>query len=100
MDSNTIAKAILKCMVKYKKIYIDYFDFCEQDFIPCEKCHGKAVDIHHIKFKSQGGKDEIDNLIALCRGCHDLAHEDKEFNNTLNEIHKNNLKRHEQNICN
>jgi hypothetical protein len=25
-------------------------------------------------FRSQGGRDTLDNLILLCGGCHDLAH--------------------------
>jgi len=75
-------------MVKYKQIYIDYFDYTIADFIPCEVCASDSVDIHHIKFKSQGGKDEIDNLIALCRNCHNKAHNSKEFNNCLKKIHE------------
>lgn len=33
---------------------------------------------HHIIFKSQGGKDEIDNLVTLCPGHHKEVHEGKE----------------------
>ncbi len=73
-------------MKKYKQIYLKHFDFCEQDIILCENCNAVAVDIHHVVFKSQGGKDEIKNLIALCRNCHTLAHEKKEFNNKLKKI--------------
>lgn len=73
-------------MVKYKKIYFDYFGYGEQDIILCENCSKKAVDIHHIKFKSQGGKDEIKNLIALCRDCHNKAHSEPVFNNILKLI--------------
>jgi len=29
---------------------------------------------HHIKLKSQGGKNEVTNGITLCRLCHDYAH--------------------------
>ena len=74
-------------MVKYKKIYIDFFGYTIADFIPCEVCMSKSIDIHHIKFKSQGGKDEIDNLIALCRECHEIAHSSTEFNENLKDIH-------------
>ena len=75
-------------MIAYKKVYIDYFDYCVQDVILCERCSNIAVDIHHLTFKSQGGKDEISNLMALCRCCHDKAHSDKEFNETLKLIHE------------
>ena len=44
------------------------------DFIACELCGIKAVDIHHKKLKSQGGTDEADNLIAVCRPCHSELH--------------------------
>jgi len=59
-------------MLKYKKIYLDYFDYIEE-YIPCEKCWGKSVDIHHINGRGNG-KDVIDNLMALCRVCHIEAH--------------------------
>lgn len=61
-------------MQKHVKLYLDYFGYGEQDFIPCEMCGGKADDIHHIVYKSQGGKDEISNLIGLCRRHHEQAH--------------------------
>jgi 5-methylcytosine-specific restriction endonuclease McrA len=31
----------------------------------------EAVDLHHIVFKSRGGTDDVENLIPLCRICHD-----------------------------
>ena len=60
-------------MQKHTKIYLDYFQLGEQDFIPCEACGAKAVDIHHI-FGRGKGKDVIGNLMALCRKHHDAAH--------------------------
>lgn len=73
-------------MKKYKKIYFDFHDFGEQDIILCENCEKLAVDIHHIIFKSQCGTDKIENLIALCRECHNKAHSDKDFNAELKLI--------------
>ena len=61
-------------MKPHVKAYLKHFKYGEQDFIRCEHCGKKAVDIHHIVYRSHGGKDEIDNLIALCRGCHEMAH--------------------------
>ena len=66
---------------------MDHFDYGEQDVILCEVCMKKAVDIHHIKYKSRGGKDEIRNLIALCRKCHDKAHAEKIKEGELKLIH-------------
>jgi len=37
-------------------------------------CHKIRQDPHHIIFKSQGGDDTPENLINLCRNCHDKAH--------------------------
>jgi hypothetical protein len=58
------------------EIYMRYFDYGEQDFIPCEACGRQAVDIHHITGRGEG-KDVIGNLIALCRKCHERAHSAK-----------------------
>ena len=62
-------------MKKHIKVYMKHFGYGEQDLIMCEMGFlAPATDIHHILFKSQGGTDEIDNLVALCRDCHDAAH--------------------------
>ena len=73
-------------MQKHTKLYMDFFKYGEQDIILCEYCHSRAVDIHHVIFRSQGGKDEISNLVALCRKCHESAHSDKAFNNELKRL--------------
>lgn len=62
-------------MQKHTKIFFNHHGYGEQDTIMCQYCRCRvAVDIHHIEFKSQGGKDEITNLIALCRPDHEAAH--------------------------
>lgn len=40
----------------------------------CE-VHGyhPGVDPHHVKYRSQGGKDHPDNVIWLCRWAHDMV---------------------------
>ena len=44
----------------------------------CQYCKGeskeKKLEVHHIKFKSQGGSDKQDNLIVLCKVCHKKLH--------------------------
>lgn len=63
----------------YTKIYLEAFGYDTSDFIPCEVCSAKAVDIHHIKARGMGGtkkKDRIENLMSLCRNCH-LTYGDK-----------------------
>ena len=34
---------------------MNFFDYAEQDFIPCEMCGAKAVDVHHIERRSKFG---------------------------------------------
>ena len=63
-------------MKKHVKIYLDYFGYGEQDFVPCEACGSKSTDIHHIHGRWKG-KDTIENLMALCRRHHSMAHSDK-----------------------
>lgn len=60
-------------MKKHTKIYLKHFDYGVDDFIPCEVCGSRAVDIHHIDCRGMGGgkdKDTIENLMAVCRNCH------------------------------
>lgn len=40
----------------------------------CEVCGEKSVHTHEIIFRSQQGKCESDNEIALCYKCHRRAH--------------------------
>ena len=66
-------------MKKHTRIYLDAMGYDESDFIPCEMCGQRAVDIHHIHARGMGGsdtKDYIENLMALCRACH-LEYGDK-----------------------
>ena len=80
-------------MKAYTKTYLRYFGYSEADFVPCEVCGAKAVDIHHLTPRSLR-KDlinKIDNLMALCRGCHDRAGKDWQFNENLRLIHRKRL---------
>lgn len=80
-------------MKPYTKTYLQYFGYSGADFIPCEVCGSEAVDIHHLTPRSLR-KDlinKIDNLMALCRSCHDRAGMDREFNDLLRDIHRKKL---------
>lgn len=73
-------------MKKHTKIIMEYFGYTEADFIPCTLCEKKARDTHHINTRGMGGRktfqrdgktyqiDAIENLIFLCRECHEQAH--------------------------
>lgn len=45
--------------------------------LPCEICNFDKCKrhLHHIKYVSQGGKNELNNLISLCPNCHAMVHE-------------------------
>lgn len=74
-------------MQKHTKVFMGHYGYCVQDIIMCQRCRvSVAVDIHHIVFRSQGGGDDIGNLIALCRKCHDLAHARKITKEELSKI--------------
>lgn len=82
-------------MKKHTKIYLDYFGYGMEDFIPCEICGNKAVDIHHIDCRGMGGsskKDKIENLMALCRECHITYGDKKQHIERLIERHNLRLK--------
>jgi len=69
---------------------IEYFRHHDPlDFLPCEVCGRKAVDVHHIEPRGMGGskmKDYYDNLIGLCRDCHNAAHDNKITKEQLKKI--------------
>jgi len=80
-------------MQQHTKNYLDHFGYSGYEWMQCECCGGTALDIHHITPRSKFGsktkhlQDRIDNLIGLCRTCHEKAHDgtfDKQY---LKEIH-------------
>lgn len=47
----------------------------QRDGWHCRHCNNSnGLDPHHVIFASQGGPETLDNLIALCRRCHDDIH--------------------------
>lgn len=81
-------------MKKHTKLYLDYFGYGIEDFIPCESCGAKAIDIHHIEARGMGGDkkaDNIDNLMALCRQCHMVMGDTKTHMDYLKSKHKDKL---------
>lgn len=84
-------------MQKYKRVYLDYFGYDLDDFVPCEICGGRAVDIHHIDARGMGGsktKDFIENLMGLCRRHHDEYGDKVQHYDYLNLVHQNFMKAH------
>lgn len=78
-------------MKKHTIVYLDYFN--HPTYIQCEVCNAIAVDIHHIQKRSYFWKktkhlqDVIENLIALCRVCHEKAESHELSKEELKNIH-------------
>ena len=47
-----------------------------RDNYTCQCCGKKncRLEVHHIKFRRDGGTDDEENLITLCKECHDGVH--------------------------
>ena len=83
-------------MKRHVKIYLDYFGYGIDDFVPCELCNKKAIDIHHVMGRGKG-KDVISNLMALCRDCHNKCHGHTHtylHPDVMQEIHNKFLNKH------
>jgi len=77
-------------MKNHTKIYLKEMNYHETDWIPCEMCGQTAVDIHHIEARGMGGskdKDVIENLMALCRSCHNRYEGNKSDKAMLRVVH-------------
>lgn len=65
-------KRIRLSPAKYKKLLQEVIERDQW----CQDC-GRSDNLdrpHHIKFKSQGGSDTLENLVLLCRRCHSRRH--------------------------
>ena len=78
-------------MKNHTKIYLKHFGYNISDTILCEVCNAVAVDIHHIRCRGMGGskvKDDISNIMALCRQCHINFGDKKQYIDFLIKKHK------------
>lgn len=78
-------------MKNHTKVYLKHFNYSGDEFIQCECCGARAVDIHHIEARGMGGsrlKDDIENLMAVCRTCHIKYGDKKEYLNYLKQRHQ------------
>ena len=84
-------------MQKHTKVYLEFFP-SHNGFYHCEICHKQATEIHHIQRRSEFGsktkdvQDVIENLIALCRDCHEKAHANIYTKEFLTETHEKQMK--------
>lgn len=82
-------------MKRHTKVYLTQFDYTADDFLPCEVCGSRAVDIHHIEARGMGGSKELDhiqNLMGLCRSCHIEYGDKKKYTQFLKDVHQDFLK--------
>lgn len=82
-------------MKKHIKVYITFFGYGEDDYMPCELCGAKDGEVHHINPRGMGGsktKDDILNLMKLCRKHHDMAEAEQFEADALAAFHKGFIK--------
>jgi len=89
-------------MKPYTKLYLKYFNYCIEDFIPCEICNAKSVDVHHLENRKMGGnpsgdKDVIENLMAVCKKCHIIYGDVPNKKDWLKQIHLKFMQKHKKN---
>jgi predicted restriction endonuclease len=64
-----------KYLLKYNIFNRDRFT-CQND--KCKYCNNKKdsqeLTIHHVKWKKNGGEDDIDNCVTLCKYSHTAFH--------------------------
>ncbi len=52
----------------------------------CLCCGYTPIEAHHLTFRSHFGSGNWRNLAPLCKRCHDRAHKDKTFADSLREM--------------
>jgi hypothetical protein len=73
----------------YEKAYEEHGKVCGERIVPTagvKPCSG-GLQMHHVKFKSGGGRGVWRNGRPLCDGHHDLCHESREYADKWREIH-------------
>jgi 5-methylcytosine-specific restriction endonuclease McrA len=83
-------------MKRHIKNYLTGIGHDGMSFIPCEVCGGTGTDVHHVEPRSHFGstrkheQDAFENLVALCRECHDKAHgvDSRDMKDMLKQITK------------
>jgi len=71
-----------------------YFKFDSRCYL-C-KCDDQILHMHHIIPQSEGGSDEIVNLVLLCPSCHVLIHSEIPLND--DQMYKKRLMRYSSNV--
>jgi len=90
LETSTFDPHALKnpAVLKYKWLYQKGINYgyanskaytLHRDNYTCQHCKGKSKDkrleVHHIIFREHNGSDEPENLLTLCKTCHDKVHD-------------------------
>lgn len=78
-------------MKKHIKMCLKAAGISEGETVYCEVCGAVATDIHHIQRRGMGGSktaDRIENLIAVCRSCHEMYGDKVQHKDWLRDIHR------------
>src|SRR5690554_3135560 len=63
----------------------------ERDKGLCRECGREGTEVHHVRFRSQGGRGLYTNGLLLCRMCHIKMHQDydlaKKWQDKFTEIY-------------
>lgn len=54
----------------------------------CVQCGATPIEMHHVKFRSQGGKGTWRNLRPLCKDHHMLVHSREVLTHSAKQLHK------------
>ncbi len=54
----------------------------------CQMCLGKGVHLHHVKFRSQGGRGVFSNALLVCNSCHKEIHQSNDLAKYWREVYK------------
>ena len=59
-------------LTSYRKLC---FEVLQRDGWRCQNCGAhEFLQVHHRRFRSQGGQDSEENMITLCNRCHQELH--------------------------
>lgn len=59
----------------------------ERDNGLCQMCMSKGTEIHHVVFKSRGGRGVATNGLTLCQHCHRKVHMNAELTDYWIEVY-------------
>jgi hypothetical protein len=54
----------------------------------CQECGGKGIHLHHVCFRSQGGRGVFSNALLVCNSCHKHIHLDNDRALYWREVYK------------